>query len=44
MGVPSEDIRYYVAGENGKMLWMASEFGFSFEHVAVGVVRITALL
>jgi acetyltransferase len=34
----------YVAGENDKMLWMASELGFSFEHVAAGVVRITALL
>jgi GNAT superfamily N-acetyltransferase len=34
----------YVAGENRKMLWMASEFGFSFERVAAGVVRVTALL
>jgi hypothetical protein len=33
-----------VVGENGKMLWMGSEFGFSFEHVAAGVFRLTALL
>jgi acetyltransferase len=34
----------FVAGENRKMRWMATELGFSFKHVAAGVIQITALL
>jgi acetyltransferase len=32
----------YVAGENRKMLWMASELGFSSDFVAPGIIKITA--
>jgi hypothetical protein len=34
----------YVAGENEKMLSMATEPGFSFKRLPAGVVRITARL
>jgi acetyltransferase len=34
----------YVAGENGAMLWMASELGFALEPMEAGVVRVVAQL
>ena len=34
----------YVSGENGAMLWMASELGFSLDRIEAGVVRVVARL